>query len=80
VIKLDLKISEREVSLLNLALMMRNTRRRVDEIMRKNRGKILLLCLFLASILVGIVGAIIYNWIHIEGNARIGVVFSFGNS
>lgn len=62
--------------------MMRSARRRIDDIIRKNRETILLLCFFLASVFVGVVGAVIYNWVYIDGSARIGAafVFSFRNS
>ena len=49
----------------------------VKEIVKKNRRKIIfLLSFFAVSSLVGIVGAIIYNWLYITGNARIGPAFS----
>jgi len=57
--------------------MMRSARRRINETVRKNRGKIFLLCVFLTSIFVGTVVAIIYNWMYIKGSATIDVVFTF---
>jgi type I restriction-modification system DNA methylase subunit len=56
---------------MNLASILRNTKRHADEIVKKNKNKMLFLCFFLASISVGIVGAVVYNWIYIDGSATI---------
>jgi len=49
----------------------------IKEIMKKHRRKIIFLVSFLViSVFIGIVGAIIYNWMQMTGNATIGPAFS----
>jgi hypothetical protein len=55
---------------MNLAFIMRSTKRHIDEIVKKHKMK--MLCFFLASVSVGIASAVIYNWMYIGGSATIG--------
>jgi hypothetical protein len=57
---------------MNVAFTIRITKRHVEEIVKKHKMKILFF--FLTSVSVGIVGAVIYNWMYIGGSATIGQV------
>jgi hypothetical protein len=53
-----------------------SARKLIKEVLRKNRRKIILfLCFFIITVFIGIVGAIIYNWMYVTGNARISASF-----
>jgi len=56
---------------MNLAFIKRGARKHIDGIMKKHKKKMLMLCLFLASISVGVVCAVIYNWMYVQGSATI---------
>jgi hypothetical protein len=61
---------------MSLFIAIRSAGELIKKIVRKNKRKIiLLLCFFVITVLVGIVGAIIYNWMYVTGNARIGTSF-----
>jgi len=63
--KLNLESVWRKVKL-SLVLMLKNAKKRVDKIVKKDKRKILLLCALLLVICVGVVSAIVYSSMFIK--------------
>ena len=62
-----------EVNELNFALALKNVRRCISEIVKKDRRKILWLCLLIfTSVFIGIVGAAVYNSMYMQSNIGVG--------
>lgn len=71
--KSNLKSIE-EVNELNFALALKNVRRCIREIVKKDRRKILWLCLLIfTSVFVGVVGAAVYNSMYMQSNIGVEV-------
>jgi len=74
-VKRNLKLIE-EVNKLNFALALKNARRCIREIAKTDRKKMLLICLLVfTSFFVGLVGAVVYNSMYMQGS--IGTTTSF---
>jgi len=62
----------KEFNKLNLALALKNVRRCISEIVKRDGRKMLLLCiLVLALIFIGIVGATVYNSMYLQSNVGV---------
>lgn len=57
---------------LSLALMLKNAKKRIDKIIKKDKRKILLLCVLLLVVFVGVVSAIVYSSMFIENTIGVG--------
>jgi hypothetical protein len=60
------------ISKLDLIVTIKNAKNRVDKLLT-NRTKMILICVAIASLLLGIAGAIIYNSMYMQSNIGVKV-------
>lgn len=59
---------------MNLALTLENVRKCINEVVKKDRRKMLFFCLMIiASVFIGVVGAAVYNLMYMQGSIGVEV-------